>query len=187
MRLKNFLLCVTSSIIFLQSINPSVEWPDPTPWPEQFHALLCMTLYSGGHQITDLWYDWPKGRNVNLQQKQLGVFMYDIEWNNGTSFYYTLGTNGTCETVDFGVGIPRPDFLDGANYLGTEVKDGFLCNVWEKVDFIWYYEDVATKRPVRWDFYDGIITHVMTFEVGATLPDSTVQAPDYCFTAQKDV
>ncbi|WRX35198.1 hypothetical protein QQP08_027685, partial [Theobroma cacao] len=122
MRLKNFLLCVTSSIIFLQSINPSVEWPDPTPWPEQFHALLCMTLYSGGHQITDLWYDWPKGRNVNLQQKQLGVFM--------------------------------PDFLDGANYLGTEVKDGFLCNVWEKVDFIWYYEDVATKRPVRWDFYD---------------------------------
>ncbi|KAK6235930.1 hypothetical protein SCA6_011267 [Theobroma cacao] len=155
MRLKNFLLCVTSSIIFLQSINPSVEWPDPTPWPEQFHALLCMTLYSGGHQITDLWYDWPKGRNVNLQQKQLGVFM--------------------------------PDFLDGANYLGTEVKDGFLCNVWEKVDFIWYYEDVATKRPVRWDFYDGIITHVMTFEVGATLPDSTVQAPEYCFTAQKDV
>ncbi|PPR81456.1 hypothetical protein GOBAR_AA39256 [Gossypium barbadense] len=143
-----------------------------------------MELYSGVHQITDLWYDWPKGRNVNLQQKQLGVYMYDVEWNNGTSFYYTKGINGTCQTIEFGVGIPRPGFLDGANYLGTQVKDGFLCNVWEKVDFIWYYEDVATKRPVRWDFYDGIITHVMTFEAGATLPDSVVQAPHYCFTAK---
>lgn len=88
-------------------------------------------------------------------QKQLGVLLYDIEWNNGTSFYFTLGENGSCGIMDFGVGIPRPDFLDGANYLGTEITDGFLCNVWEKVDFIWYYEDVQTKRPVRWDFYDG--------------------------------
>ncbi|KAL8223990.1 hypothetical protein R6Q57_019465 [Mikania cordata] len=57
--------------------------------------------------------------------------------------------------MDFGVGIPRPDFLDGAQYLGRVVTDGVLCDVWEKVEFIWYYEDVVTKRPVRWDFYDG--------------------------------
>ncbi|KAA3490737.1 protein transferring glycosyl groups [Gossypium australe] len=165
MSCKNFLLYTTWLIIF---INPSVEWPEsnsittptPTPWPEQFHALLCMKLSSGVHQITDLWYDWPKGRNVNLLQKQLGVYMYDVEWNNGTSFYYTKGINGTCQTIEFGVGIPRPDFLDGANYLGTQVKDGFLCNMWEKVDFIWYYEDVATKRPVRWDFYDEMMRDI---------------------------
>ncbi|KAK3038244.1 hypothetical protein RJ639_030853, partial [Escallonia herrerae] len=59
-----------------------------------------------------------------------------------------------CEIMEFEVGIPRPDFLDGADYLGTKVVDGFLCNVWEKVEFIWYYEDVLTQRPVGWDFYD---------------------------------
>lgn len=129
--------------------------PTPTPWPEQFHALLYMNLTSTHLQLNDLWYDWPKGRNVNIIQKQLGILLYDIEWNNGTSFYYTLGENAQCEIMDFGVGILRPDFLDGAHYLGTVVTDGFLCNLWEKVDFIWYYEDVVTKRPVRWDFYDG--------------------------------
>ncbi|KAA8535486.1 hypothetical protein F0562_030489 [Nyssa sinensis] len=160
--------------------------PTPLPWPERFHALLYMNLSTTHLQINNLWYDWPKGRNVNIFQKQLGVLQYDIEWNNGTSFYYTFGANATCETIYFGVGIPRPDFLDGAIYLGTAVTDGFLCNVWEKVDFIWYYEDVYTKQPVRWDFYDGISTHVITFEVGAALPDSITQAPAYCFTQEKD-
>lgn len=59
--------------------------------------------------------------------------------------------------------------------------DGFLCDVWEKADFISYYEDVATKRPVHWVFYTGREAHVMTFEVGAVLEDAKWQAPLYCF------
>lgn len=81
-----------------------------------------------------------------------------MEWNNGTSYYYTLGRDGeTCRTIEFGVGIPRPDWLTrgGANYLGQVYIDGFLCNAWEKLQFVWYYEDVVSKRPVRWDFFDG--------------------------------
>ncbi|XP_043721380.1 uncharacterized protein At4g14100 [Telopea speciosissima] len=155
--------------------------PAPLAWPEQFHMLLYMNLSSGHLQITDLWYDWPKGRNVNIMQKQLGELQYDVEWDNGTSFYYTLGANSACRTMYFEVGIPRPDWLDGANYLGRDYTDGFLCNVWEKVDFIWYYEDVVTKFPIRWDFSDGISTHVMTYEVGAVLEDTQVQAPVSCF------
>ncbi|XP_058207759.1 uncharacterized protein At4g14100-like [Rhododendron vialii] len=163
-----------------------IEVPTPQPWPEQFHALLYMNLSKAQLQISNLYYDWPNRRNVNIFQKQLGVLLYDIEWNNGTTFYYTLGENGTCMIMQFDVGILRPDFLDGADYLGTQVTDGFLCNVWEKVDFIWYYEDVLTKRPVRWDFYDGISTHVITFEIGELLQDSFTQAPAYCFTSQED-
>lgn len=53
------------------------------------------------------------------------------------------------------VGILRPNWLDGAKYLGQQHVNGFHCNVWEKVDFIWYYEDVETKRPVQWIFYTG--------------------------------
>ncbi|XP_050120580.1 uncharacterized protein At4g14100-like [Malus sylvestris] len=178
-------LCLTTCII-LQLLTCSNSNPTPSPWPLQFHALLFMNLTTTHLQLSELWYDWPRGRNVNIFQKQLGEVLYDIEWNNGTSFYYSVGDNGSCEVMGFEVGIPRPDFLDGAEYLGTEVTDGFLCNVWEKVDFIWYYEDVYTKRPVRWDFYDGISSQVMTFEVGAVLPDTVTQAPAYCFNQDKD-
>lgn len=155
--------------------------PVPTPWPERFHALTYKNLSSDGLQIADQWYDWPRGRNVYIIQKQLSDLLYNVEWNNGTSFYYTLGENGTCDVVHYGIGIPRPDFLDEATYLGTRFTDGFLCNLWEKLDFIWYYEDVQTKKPVRWDFSDGISVHVMTFEVGAVLHDPLIQAPSYCF------
>ncbi|KAK2998284.1 hypothetical protein RJ639_024608 [Escallonia herrerae] len=167
---------------FLHLLQGDNLTPTPTPWPEQFHAVLYMNLSDARLQISNLWYDWPKGRNANLIQKQLGELLYDVEWNNGTSFYYTLGEGATCEIMEFGVGIPRRDFLDGADYLGTKVIDGFLCNVWEKVEFIWYYEDVISQRPVGWDFYDGISTHVITFEVGAVLQDSVTQAPAYCFS-----
>lgn len=141
-----------------------------------------MNLSSTRLQLSDLWYDWPKGRNVNIFQKQLTGLLYDIEWNNGTTFYYTLGSNAKCWIADFEVGVPRPNFLDGAVYLGTRITSGFLCNLWQKDEFIWYYEDVVTKTPVRWDFYDGIQSHVMEFEVGAVLPDWVTQAPAYCFT-----
>ncbi|TKY73175.1 hypothetical protein E2542_SST01925 [Spatholobus suberectus] len=186
MKQKVNLVRVSCLVIFL-GVSFAVESsstlpPTPAPWPEQFHALLYMNLSTTRLQLSDLWYDWPKGRNVNIFQKQLTGMLYDIEWNNGTSFYYTIGPNAKCWIADFEVGIPRPNFLDGAVYLGTRVIDGFLCNLWQKEDFIWYYEDVVTKRPVRWDFYDGIQSHVMTFEVGAVLPDLVTQAPAYCFT-----
>ncbi|KAK3038243.1 hypothetical protein RJ639_030852 [Escallonia herrerae] len=179
--------CICTALIlqlasFLHLLQGDYLTPTPTPWPEQFHAVLYMNSSDARLQVTNLWYDWPKGRNVNIIQKQLGELLYDVEWNNGTSFYYTLGEGGACEIMEFEVGIPRPDFLDGADYLGTKVIDGFLCNVWEKVEFIWYYEDVLSQRPVGWDFYDGISTHVITFEVGAMLQDSVTQAPAYCFS-----
>uniref|UniRef100_A0A2N9FNP8 Uncharacterized protein n=1 Tax=Fagus sylvatica TaxID=28930 RepID=A0A2N9FNP8_FAGSY len=133
---------------------------------------------SGTLQVVDLWYDWPKGRNFNIIQNQQGKLTYDLEWDNGTSFIYTLQE---CRVMHFPVGILRPNWLQGATYLGQRHVDGFLCNVWEKVDFIWYYEDVLTRKPVYWVFYTGYTAHVMTFEVGAVLEDAKWQAPLYCF------
>ncbi|XP_062028703.1 uncharacterized protein At4g14100-like [Rosa rugosa] len=155
---------------------------DPTPatWPHQFHSVLYVNN-SGALQILDLWYDWPNGRNFNIIQNQLGKLKYDLEWDNGTSYVYTLDSDRECRVLHFEVGILRPNWLDGATYLGQRHVDGFLCNVWEKVDFIWYYEDVVTKRPVHWLFYTGMSAHVMTFEVGAQLEDEKWNAPVYCF------
>ncbi|GLJ15835.1 hypothetical protein SUGI_0261170 [Cryptomeria japonica] len=153
--------------------------PVPAAWPEQFHSILYINN-SGSLQVTDLWYDWPNGRNFNIIQKQLGRKLYDLEWNNGTSFYYYLDKN-ECKMMHFEVGILRPNWLEGAHYVGVRSVDGFLCNVWEKVDFIHYYEDIVTKRPVHWLFYTGMSVHVMTFEVGSNLEDVYWQAPAYCF------
>ncbi|EHA8590067.1 hypothetical protein COCNU_scaffold014613G000050 [Cocos nucifera] len=142
--------------------------------------------YSGALSMIDLWYDWPNGRNFNIIQDQLdGPPLYDLEWNNGTSFFYTLSSPLSCRSAQLDVGILRPNWLAGATYLGQEYVDGFLCNVWTKVDFIWYHEDVATKRPVGWVFYTGRAVHVMTFEVGAALEDAKWQAPVYCFDKEQ--
>ncbi|OVA03175.1 hypothetical protein BVC80_8077g5 [Macleaya cordata] len=152
------LIFFISLLFFLSisSITSSNLTNDPTltPWPHQFHSILVMN-YSGSNEIIDLWYDWTNGRNFNIIQNQLGELLYDLEWNNGTSFLYSLDSNKKCRTAQLEVGILRPNWLEGANYLGQQKVDGFLCNVWEKVDFIWYYEDVITKRPVHWVFYTG--------------------------------
>ncbi|KAI3882008.1 hypothetical protein MKX03_014577 [Papaver bracteatum] len=177
--LSIFFLAIILLFLTNSSISESTD-PTPTPWPPQFHSIMIYNT-SGTNQIFDLWYDYPNGRNFNIIQNQLGELLYDLEWNNGTKFVYTLDSNKKCQTVKVGFGILTPDWLDGANYLGQRTMDGFLCNVWEKVDFIWYYEDVVTKRPVHWAFYTGMEGHLMTFEVGAVLEDEKWQAPVYCF------
>jgi hypothetical protein len=110
---------------------------------------------TGKLSIIDLWYDFPNGRNLHLIQKQLGPVTHDVEYTNGTSYYYDLEA-GTCREVSFPVGILRPDWLSGATYVGVEEIDGFKCNVWDKVDFIRYWEDIETQRPVSWIFTHSI-------------------------------
>ncbi|CAN1138569.1 Uncharacterized protein At4g14100 [Linum perenne] len=177
-------------LLQLLTTESSPENPTPAPWPYQFHSVLFMNKSNnGGLQMINLWYDWTNGRNFNIIRDQLGnVIKYDAEWNNHTSFIYTLdGPNPECRVLHLEVGILRPNWLDGANYLGQRYVDGFLCNVWEKADFIVYYEDVLTKRPVHWVFYTGYTAHVMTFDVGAVLDDAGWQAPEYCFLDEQQV
>lgn len=131
----------------------------PTPWPEQFNALLFTNHSLTGKvqlQMNDLWYDWPNRRTMNRIQYQLGDYLRDVEWNNGTSYFFTSGRNGTCTTRLFPIGVLRPEWLEGATYMGRTWTDGFECHVYTKVDFIIYYEEVGTGRPVRWYFTDGI-------------------------------
>ncbi|KAG6422464.1 hypothetical protein SASPL_119036 [Salvia splendens] len=170
----------TYALLLLVAASAAAASPTPAAWPLQFHSILYVN-YSGSLSLINLWYDWPNGRNFNIIQDQLGSVLYDLEWNNGTSFFYSLDSAKTCSSSQLDVGILRPDWLDGAEYLGQESVDGFLCNVWQKLRFIWYYEDVVTKRPVHWEFYTGRSIHVMTFDVGAVLEDEKWQAPVYCF------
>lgn len=154
--------------------------PVPKPWPLQFHAQMYQNR-TGKLSMIDLWYDFPNGRNLNLIQKQLGGVTHDVEYTNGTSYYYDLEA-GTCREVHLSVGVLRPDWLSDATYVGVQDIDTFKCHVWEKADFIRYYEDIETKRPVSWYFTgSGMDLHIMTFEEGNVLEDRKWQAPAYCF------
>ncbi|XP_047052447.1 uncharacterized protein At4g14100-like [Lolium rigidum] len=175
--LAMFLLC-------LQAAHAAAgAAPKPTLWPHQFHATLVLD-YHGNLSIADLWYDWPRGLNLHIIRDQLAADapLYDAQWTNGTSFFYTPARR-ECRPVAVGVGILRPDWLaSGVAYVGRAPVGGFDCHVWTKADFITYYEDVATRRPVKWVFHTtGRIANVMSFEPGAVPEEAQWQAPDYCF------
>ncbi|KAL6896720.1 hypothetical protein ACP4OV_007292 [Aristida adscensionis] len=167
--------------------------PAPTPWPERFHAVLFTNLTnlsaaSTGPplRLADLYYDWPRRRNLNLIRHQLGDpadLLYDVEWGNGTTFYFN---STACRVEQFPVGLLPPWWLSGggAAYLGRADAGGIDCHVWGKAGFVAYYEEAATGRPVRWDFVDvtGIKQYVMSFEPGVALEDDAPwQAPEHCF------
>ncbi|KAL6639228.1 hypothetical protein ACP70R_022958 [Stipagrostis hirtigluma subsp. patula] len=168
------------------------EAPAPAPWPERFRAVLFtnLTNYSVAStgpplRMTELYYDWPRRRNLNLVRHQLGDPadpLYDVEWGNGTTFYYN---SSACRVEVFPVGVLPPWWISGggAAYMGRESAGGIDCHVWGKAGFIVYYEEAATGRPVRWDFIDvtGIKQYVMSFEPGVALEDSQWQAPAHCF------
>ncbi|WOG99343.1 hypothetical protein DCAR_0518691 [Daucus carota subsp. sativus] len=161
-----FLILLTTSLVSSSSLTD----PTPKPWPLQFHSTMIAKIENGTQlEILNLWYDWPNGISMSIVQKQLGKLLYGPEWNNGTSFFYALDSS------------EEPNWIEGAKYVGQEYMDGFLCNVWNKVDFIIYYEDVVSKRPVAWFFVEGGSEHIMTFEVGKVLDQSYWQAPVYCF------
>lgn len=113
--------------------------------------------------MTDLYYDWPRRRNLNLVRHQLSADpLYDVEWNNGTGFYFD---SKACRVEQFPVGVLPPWWLSGggAEYVGRRVAGGIDCHVWGKAGFIFYYEEARTGRPVRWDFVDGTVLYCNDF------------------------
>ncbi|GJT44380.1 glycosyl transferase [Tanacetum coccineum] len=165
--LTNLMLLIAIIGVGLYSVitePPHAQDPKPTQWPDQFHSRIVMNN-SGIVELVDLWYDWTNGRSFNIIQRQRGSVLYDLEWNNGTSFHYTVGSHGTCYSAHMEVtmlqkikkegGILKPDWLDRMSYVGQREVDGSLCSVWEDAGFITYYEDAVTKRPVHWAFYTG--------------------------------
>eukprot|EP00897_Mesotaenium_endlicherianum_P008898 jgi/Mesen1/8036/ME000428S07240 len=162
------------------ALGPQLEpVPKPTPWPKQLYCQLFQNR-TGNLAIVDLWYDWKRGGNMNIIRSIGGNTLYDVEWNNGTSYYFDLEAE-ICKTISFPVGILRPDWLAGASYLGRESVGGVECNVFSKAEFITYYEDVQAKVPVKWQFFTGAIFTVLKFEAGRVLDDQGWQAPQYCF------
>ena len=110
-------------------------------------------------------------------------------YTNHTSFYFSR-EEGTCKVMDFPVGILTPDWLvNDATFLGRATVDAHETYVWSKGDspverpFITYWEDIHSRLPVRWVFFDGAQFEILRFTVNETLPEEEWQAPAYCFGA----
>jgi hypothetical protein len=154
--------------------------PQPPVWPQQFMATSLVNR-SGALSEVELAYDWPGGRNLLRIAKQQGSVLWDLEWTNGTSFYFDKQAK-TCKLIKMPVGILTPDWMANATYLGEETVDGFRCHKWTKVEFVDYWADATTGYPVRWTFlWDGAQNEVLNFRVGETISEESWQAPSYCF------
>lgn len=157
----------------------------PPVWPEHFHSKQLQND-SSRLALVDLWYDWSNGRNLNVIHRQLGSSLWDLEWTNGTSYFFDREAD-TCRLLSFPVGILPPDWLKGAHYLGKDIASNHSCHVWQKgySHFITYWADVQTNLPVRWIFgLNGVVFDILTWEEQAVLAEEHWQAPSSCFNAK---
>lgn len=186
-RTKATVLSLLSLLCLLRASTSEVTAdPQPPVWPEQFTATLLVNR-SGSLAELELAYDWPGGRNLIRIGKQQGNVIWDVEWNNGSSFYIDKQAQ-TCKTLSMPVGILTPDWLGNATYLGEETVDNIPCHKWTKAKFVDYWADKATGIPVRWTFlWTGAQQEVLSFQEGGTAPEENWQAPQYCFTGSPPV
>lgn len=75
--------------------------PSPPVWPQRFRATLFQN-HTNKLALTTLWYSWPDGANLNIIASQLGGTVYDLEFNNGTSFIFSRD-EPACKTLTFDV------------------------------------------------------------------------------------
>jgi hypothetical protein len=126
---------------------------------------------------------------LNIIADQLGNVLYDNERANGSTYYYHPADH-TCNVIDMGVGLLKPDWLVGATYLGEVAVNTIKCDMWEQgsapddggVPFVTYYNKVGADTPIRWVFYDGASFDVMRWAVNETANSTTWEIPPYCFS-----
>jgi hypothetical protein len=77
---------LTQSLLWGSMAAAALGEPQPPVWPEQFTATLVVNRSSHLAEL-ELAYDWPGGRNLIVIAKQQGPVVWDVEWNNGSSFF----------------------------------------------------------------------------------------------------
>lgn len=87
-----------------------------------------------------------------------------------------------CCTAEKGCGIVEPNWLQGAEFNGTEVVEGKLCNRFMKKGLQPnFYSNTADGRPCN---LDQMPNDLQQFQIGSFKPgpfdDSVFQLPSYC-------
>ena len=99
--------------------------PATPPWPEQYHAVVItnQTARGGRLQQIDIYYDWPRGRGLNVIRDQLDSGggeppLRNVQWTNRTSFLFD---SASCRAFQYLVGLLPPDWKARGStaYLGV--------------------------------------------------------------------
>lgn len=130
------------------------------------------------------WYDFQRGANliqISPDANNSDV-TWDLELDNHHSYYYQPARRH-CMEIDMPVGILRPDWLLGAEFLGTRVVNGQQTVAWTKADFIDYYADPVTCEPVAWYMHTmKAWFYTVLYIPNQSVPDpsSWLVPPEYC-------
>lgn len=82
------LLVISTNAAGVHSEIPAVPY-----WPLQFTSNAVQNR-SGVISLATIVYDWPGGRNLVLtKDQQSGSVLWDMEWTNGTSFFFDREVN----------------------------------------------------------------------------------------------
>jgi len=167
-------------------------------WPDKLHATLIQNR-SGDMGVVELYYDFVRGFNLNVISalSSRGDPLFDLELQNGSTYYFRPSDASACKRIDMGVGILRPDWLEGADYLGEEklVLDTktLVAEKWsqgERPDgkpgvFITYWNDKETQTPIKWTFFDNAEFFVIRWEPGVGPEDDSIYSiPQACWETQ---
>ena len=81
-----YLFACSAVIVAAVASGCAAAQPPPTPvWPKLLHATLVQNR-SGSLALTELYYDWQGGRNLNVITSQAGgpgAVLFDNERANG--------------------------------------------------------------------------------------------------------
>lgn len=161
----------------------------PPIWPRRFTALQRLVPVSdpdcsGGRcaNVTT-YYDWGMQANLLVIRPDGGGVndtLWDLELGNHHYLFHPALRQ--CKFSELSIGVLRPDWLDGAAYLGESVVRGKRVQGWTKADFIDYYASAEDCTPVRWFFHKmNASFDTLTYSEGAAVPDASFfKAPAYC-------
>ena len=159
---------------------------DPPVWPRTFRLLQRKYPDSGsGNASVTTYYDVTKGANLLIitPDENKSDVLWDLELDTKSSYYFTPSRH-TCTRMSFPVGILRPDWLHGAQYLGVRpcpFQPDQQCAGWTKDRFIDYYAYLDTCAPASWYFWSMAAFFVtVSYEPGTRAPAGYFRPPSYC-------
>jgi hypothetical protein len=85
-----------------------------------------------------------------------------------------------CTTRHIPYGILTRDWLKNATFEGLTTWRGVPCEKWGKANFITYYAETTSQKPVAWVFFNGMVMEVVQYTVGVAPPKELLRVPSYC-------
>jgi hypothetical protein len=153
--LRAALVVLVAAALALSGAAPSLAVVpfNPAPWPDQFSVRFNVSIpnFKAAQLPSELHYDWTNRRQAVIHDK-CPIFSFTqcrvVFSPEGTHVIDTFGVSVCCKLADFGT-IPPYLFSNFSTFNGTETVNGILTNKWNLYDHGYYFTDVTSYAPVK--------------------------------------